>query len=430
MRVLFVPSINRSQAYTMTPLAWALRTAGHQVRMAVPPDLVGEIAGTGISPTPVGPSRVDLEQDMKDAEPVEDPVAPIPTPDERSRQVEYGWGDAATTFTHLTTDFFQLLTPDDFTESLIDYCQQWRPDLVIWNTLAFAAPVAARVSGAAHARMPWGVDTLAQIRAADCKARATTGAADPMETWLAPFLRKHGHEYDEEMVLGQWTIDPAPPWTFHADAGVRYVPMRALSFNGPAPVPSWVDEPLERRRVCLTLGLSSRESHGVEASPAKLLEAVADLDIEVVATFNESQVSGNVPDNVRLVDFVPLGALLPSCSAVVHHGGPGSFSSALEHGVPQLIVPGGYWHIKWWGGVAQANGLEDEGAGIYLADSPHLTPERVREGLHQVLDTPSYATNAARLQREWAGIPSPNEIVPALERLTAEHQARKTAPHR
>jgi UDP:flavonoid glycosyltransferase YjiC (YdhE family) len=283
--------------------------------------------------------------------------------------------------------------------------------------------------------MPWGVDTLAQIRAADRLARAETGAPDPMEEWLGPFLRAHGEDYrrsddDEEMVLGQWTIDPAPPWMFHADAGVHYLPMRALPFNGPSSVPAWVLDPPERSRVCMTLGFSGRESHGLEASPQDLLDAVADLDVEVVATFDARQAPDKVPDNVRLVDFVPLGTLLPSCSAIVHHGGPGTFATALEHGVPQLIVPGRYWHIKWWGGVAEANGLEDQGAGLYLADSAHITPQLVREGLLKILDDPSYGRNAERLRREWAGLPSPNEIVPALERLTAEHQARRNGAHR
>lgn len=425
MRVLFVPSINRSQAYVMTPLAWALRTAGHQVRMAVPPDLVDQIVPSGIAPAPIGMPMTDLGEDMQDAEPEKDPVAPDHTPAERSRQSEYGWDDPAAVFAHLTSDFFQLLTPDAFVKSLIDYAERWRPDLIVWNTLAFAGPVAARISGAAHARMPWGVDTLAQIRAADRLARAETGAPDPMREWLGGYLRGRGEEYDEEMVLGQWTIDPSPPWAFHPDAGVNYLPMRAVAFNGPSEVPDWVNDPVDRPRVCLTLGLSSRESHGVEASPEDLMAAVADLDVEVVATFDARQAPTKVPDNVRLVEFVPLGALLPSCSAIVHHGGPGSFATALEHGVPQLIVPGGYWHIKWWGGVAQANALEDQGAGLYLADSPDLTPTMVREGLQKVLADPSYGRNADRLRREWASMPSPNEIVPALERLTAEHRAAR-----
>jgi UDP:flavonoid glycosyltransferase YjiC (YdhE family) len=201
-----------------------------------------------------------------------------------------------------------------------------------------------------------------------------------------------------------------------------------VPFNGPATVPDWAYEPPTRKRVCLTLGFSNRESHGVEASPRDLLEAVADLDVEVIATFNERQLGSmaGLPDNVRVVDFVPLNVLLPSCSAIVHHGGPGTFGTALEHGVPQLIVNGTYWHVKWWASVAEANGLEDRGAGVQVADGDNLTAEELRKQLVRVLEDPAFARNANQLRIELAGRPSPNEIVPQLERLTAEHHGRTT----
>jgi glycosyltransferase (activator-dependent family) len=431
MRVLFVPAINRSQVYLMTSLAWAMRTAGHQVRVAGQPDLAEHIAAIGLTPAPVGRPMPGLKQDMQDAEPEQDPVAPVTDPRTRPKAVqsEYGWGDPIAVLAHLTSDFFKMLTPDSLIDDLVDYARRWRPDLIIWNTLAFSGPIAARVSGAAHARMPWGVDTFAQVRTAFSQACAERGdgtVPDPMEQWLGPILERHGAHFDEELMLGQWTIDPAPPWIYHpAGAGLHYVPVRTVPFNGPATVPDWVYEPPTRKRVCLTLGFSNRESHGIEASPRQLLEAVADLDVEVIATFDKRQLgAADLPGNVRVVDFVPLNVLLPSCSAIVHHGGPGTFATALEHGVPQLIVNGTYWHVKWWGSVAAANGLENRGAGVYVADGDNLTAEVLRRQLLRVLEDPAFARNADRLRIEQAGRPSPNEIVPALERLTAAHHDR------
>ncbi|MEV0899226.1 activator-dependent family glycosyltransferase [Actinoplanes sp. NPDC049802] len=433
MRVLFVPVINRSQAFLMTPLAWSMRNAGHQVRVAIQPDMADYIASIGLTPAPVGRPRPEMKQDMEDAEPEQDPVAPATDPLTRPKsvQTEYGWGDPAATLHHLAFDFFKMLSPDALIDETVEYARRWRPDLIIWNTLAFSGAVAARVTGAAHARMPWGVDTLAQVRADFRRARAGGATTpDPMEQWLQPILQRHGARFDEEMVLGQWTIDPAPQWIHHTQrAGVHYVPMRHVAFNGPATVPDWVHDQPTRKRVCLTLGVSNRESHGVESSARALLEAVEDLDIEVVATFNERQLGGTtagLPDNVRVVDFVPLAALLPTCSAIVHHGGPGTFSTALEYGVPQLIVNGTYWHVKWWGSIAMANGLEERGAGVYVSDGDNLTPDKLRKQLIRVLDDPSFARNAEQLRIEQLGVPSPNEIIPSLERLTAEHRARAT----
>lgn len=45
-----------------------------------------------------------------------------------------------------------------------------------------------------------------------------------------------------------------------------------------------------------------------------------------------------IPDNTRLVGAVPPVAILPSCAAVVHHGGTWSFGGSLRYGVPQLLI--------------------------------------------------------------------------------------------
>jgi len=39
------------------------------------------------------------------------------------------------------------------------------------------------------------------------------------------------------------------------------------------------------------------------------------------------------------LSYVPLGSLLPWCSAIVHHGGIGTVAQALRAGIPQLITP-------------------------------------------------------------------------------------------
>ncbi|QDV45230.1 MurG-like transferase [Stieleria neptunia] len=47
----------------------------------------------------------------------------------------------------------------------------------------------------------------------------------------------------------------------------------------------------------------------------------------------------SLPPGVRTQGYVPLGKLLPHCSAIVHHGGIGTTSQALRAGVPQIIRP-------------------------------------------------------------------------------------------
>ena len=48
MRVLLTTYAERTHFLMMVPLAWALRTAGHDVRVAVQPKLAGAVTGAAI----------------------------------------------------------------------------------------------------------------------------------------------------------------------------------------------------------------------------------------------------------------------------------------------------------------------------------------------------------------------------------------------
>ncbi|MEU8194199.1 activator-dependent family glycosyltransferase [Microbispora amethystogenes] len=428
MRVLFATAPFRSHLFVQAPLAWALRTAGHDVRVAAQPDMADDIMRCGLTAVPVG-RGVDLNTQMSAAEPQENPADPRNPGPGLPVQTDYARDDPLAELGAHVGGCRALFNPEAVIEELVEFARDWEPDLVVWDTFAFAGVVAARACGAAHARMLFGADGLGQLRAA-CRpiwdGQPPQARTDPLREWLEPVLARYGCAFDEETALGQWTIFPMPTWVWRPP-GIHYLPMRHMAFNGPSSVPKWLHRPPARPRVCVTLGLSHRERNfGVVASAADLFAAVDGLDVEVIAALDATQLRSvtHVPDNVRVHDFVPLNVLLPTCSAIVHSGGAGTFASALEHGVPQLIVPNIYWAEKWWGPVLMANGLEDQGAGVYVADADHLTADTLRDRLVRVLEDPSFAGNAERLRRETLGMPTPNDVVPILERLTAAQHGR------
>jgi UDP:flavonoid glycosyltransferase YjiC (YdhE family) len=53
----------------------------------------------------------------------------------------------------------------------------------------------------------------------------------------------------------------------------------------------------------------------------------------------EPETLGPLPDGFVAFGFTPLGALLPHCRAVVHHGGIGTTARVLHSGLPQIVVP-------------------------------------------------------------------------------------------
>jgi glycosyltransferase (activator-dependent family) len=417
MRVLFATVPNKSHTYIAAPLAWALRNAGHDVLVAAQDSVVDAITPTGLTGVALGPApETDVTQRMNDSQPEQPPPVPLPPGTPKETQLSYGAGDPAGEFAALVGALWPVLSPDPVIDDLVALARAWQPDLVVWDMLSYAGPVAARACGAAHCRLVLATDGNGQLRR---DALAADPSRDPVRDWLEPKLDRLGQQWGEDVAVGQWTLDLMPDWTYHPD-GLELMPVRHVPFNGPGTAPPWLFEPVGGRRVCLTLGNSHREAGRTEASVPELLDAVADCGAEVVATLtrDQAEAAGTLPANVRPIGFVPLNTLLPTCDVIVHHGGAGTFAAAVEHGVPQVLVPSAWWSERFFGPVAMANGLAEQGAGVYVCNSDQLTAPALRAELDRVLADASFAENASRLAASTALMPTPNDVVPALEKLT------------
>lgn len=411
MRIQFVPFPAPAHMSLMVPLAWAFQNAGHEVRFVVPPNVVDTVTGAGLMVVPYG-GPADLTQSdavlpwISRISGLDSDGSPA---DEELRSL---------TMVPIVMYFGSDVLKDTMTE-LIDKTRAWGPDLVVWDAFAIQAAVAARVAGAASARMIWGYDHPGRMRAAFKRRQAKESVEDSVEILTGSVLQAHGHTFDENVLLGDWTINPLPILG-QGSVEVPTVAMRQLAFAHVTEPPPWMLEPPARPRVCLTLGRSVRDvrnsdNYGIPV--ADLFEAVADLDVEVVATLTEDQVPPDVkvPDNVRLVDYVPINMLFPTCSAVIHHSGGTTMMAAMWHQVPQVIIP-----PRSWGDPRLAQLTADQGAAVIIPVA-ELTPARLRESLLRVLDDPSFAKAAERIHAATLTLPSPNEAVPILERLTAAH---------
>ncbi|GAA3234001.1 glycosyltransferase [Dactylosporangium siamense] len=424
MRILFVTAPFRSHLYVQVPLASALYTAGHDVRVAASPEMAANIAATGLTGVPIGPT-VPLDTEMNAA--AQDLAVLHLTPDrKKAHQRDYAEEDPAAELAASIAGIRRLFNPDGAIHDLVAFADRWRPDLVVWDPFVYSGSVAAATSGAASARLLFGSDGYGQLRTAIRGSTPGPLRDDPVRDWLAPILRGYGRDYDERTAVGDCTIFPMPSWVWRPE-GVNHLTMRHVPYHGPSIVEPWLSEDLDRRRICVSLGLSHRDTaFGFELQAGVMFDAVADLDVEVVATLSAKQVAGlpRLPDNVRVVEFAPLNVLLPTCSAIVHSGGAGTFAAAVKHAVPQLIVPNTYFSEKWWGPLAMANGVEEQGAGIYAGDADQLTADGLRADLLRVLDDGSFAANARRLSAGTRSLPTPNEVVPLLQDLVLRHRER------
>ncbi|MET9294037.1 activator-dependent family glycosyltransferase [Streptomyces sp. NPDC003077] len=423
MRVLLTTYPEKSFFQAMVPLAWALRTAGHDVRVASQPELVDTITQAGLTAVPVGRNRgiwrvAELDPDAREAS-----REGLPAP---YNAVELGpegvdWEAMRDGYRHHVRRWHRF---DNFPmiEDLVSFARQWRPDLVLWEPTTYAGAIAAKACGAAHGRLLWSIDVFAVAREQYLRLDAERPAGqgeDPLGDWLASYARKYGFEYGEDMITGQFTIDQLPDALRLEAGGLDYLPVRYVPYGGAASVPRWLWTAPERPRVALTLGITATNRFsGYVVGVQDVLDGLADLDVEVVATIaaSEQDKLGTVPDNVRVVSYVPLHALVPTCSAVIHHAGPGTLLTTALGAVPQVCVP---WDFDE---PELARRLAAQGSAETLLASEATGP-LVRERVERLFDEPSYRERALAMREEIRALPSPNALVPALEELTVKHRA-------
>ncbi|MET0234362.1 MAG: activator-dependent family glycosyltransferase [Kibdelosporangium sp.] len=425
MRVLFATYPENTHFMAMAPLAWALRTAGHEVCVASQPQFTDVITQAGLTAVPVGTNR-DLRQILaRDENWFRIGQNGMPVPYD-----SVDWPADRVTWSYLK-DGYDIQVPMwhrmcnvQMIPDLVEFARSWQPDLIVWESSTYAGAIAAAASGAAHARILFSVDGFGVTRERFLKLDAEQPAADrsdPLGDWLASYGPRYGFEFSEELVTGQFTISLVPP-TLGVEAGLRYLPVRHIPYAGRAVVPAWLRAEPERPRVAITMGLSTGDLTGEAVDLPDIFDELADLDVEIVATLSEAAQRGlkSIPDNVRLVSYVPLHALIPTCTAVMHHGGFGTLLTTAVNGKPQLILP---WNND---GPSFAQKIAAQGAGLAL----HVfqgSGRPVKDRLTRILREPKFQRAADLLRAEVLAMPAPNEVVGDLEKLTAEYRAGRSS---
>ncbi|WP_368396374.1 activator-dependent family glycosyltransferase [Streptomyces sclerotialus] len=425
MRVLFTTNPHKSIFQYMVPLAWALRTAGHEVRFAGRPSFAATITQAGLTAVPVG-RRSDPFRLLDFVAP-EDIVASrigLPTPWDVTED------PAKATWDHLLEGYglvVSSLREENFPmiSDLVEFARHWQPDLVIWDPLTYAGPIAAQAVGAAHARILFGADVFGIPRAHFLRLKAEQPAGqrpDPLAEWLGGYARKYGGEYTESMATGHFTIDQFPRSLQTEADGLHYLRMQYIPYGGPATVPNWLRKPPTRPRVALTMGLSATDVYnGYTINTQETLDALADLDIELIATIADTEKNklARIPDNTRLVPYIPLHHLAPTCTAFIHHAGAATLATVARHPIPHLSL---HYH---WDQPLLARKLTAHGAGLDLHTSQATGPA-IRHALQRLLTEPHFTHRATALQNETLSAPTPNQLIPHLETLTHHHRTTTT----
>lgn len=419
MRVLFTTYPEKTHLYTMVPLAWALRAAGHDVRVAVQPMFADTVTAAGLTAVPIGGDRHLWQLIEADPTWLTSGLNGLPIPYDSA-----DWRPSEVTWSYLHEGYrrhvgrWHRASNNPMIGDLVAFARQWQPDLVIWEPTTYAGAIAAEACGAAHGRLQFTIDTYGVTRSNYLRlgaGRPADDRPDPLADWLGGHARRYGFDFSEDLVTGQFTIQLLPPALRLQSDDLRNLPMQYRPYGGPAVVPPWLWEPPPRPRVAFSMGMSMFEhtgSYGIDLQD--LVDKLSTLDIEVVATLapEVAKELTRIPDNLRVVSYVPLEPLLATCSAVIHHGGIGTLATSTLAGLPQLTVSFDS------DGPALARRLAAHGSGLAL-HVVQATGNCVRERVERLLAEPGFGAAAGRLRAEMLAMPSPAEMVTHLEDLAS-----------
>jgi UDP:flavonoid glycosyltransferase YjiC (YdhE family) len=366
-RVLFTSCPAYGHVLPMLPLIRSAERAGHDVRVATGPDLMGPLTSRGLDVHPVGST-------FAEAWTAHQAVWADPGLSEEQKMM----GGVVALFG--TPALARLADLDAMT-------RKWRPDIIIHEVLESAGPLLARRLG----------------------VRGVVHGIGPMFPFYAHLIGPAGAAIGEPGLWAQASseqaLDICPPGLRPDDGPPPWpaaTPLRP-SAGETGHVPRHVADALtgDKRIAYFTLGtVKNTETKDFRVG----LTALESFDGVVIATTGP-QVSelGPIPANVVLAEFVPQHVVLERADLLISHSGSGTMLGGLVHGVPQVALPRGTDQPQ------NAALLERAGAGVVVQPQDYAV-ETIDAAVRKVTGDPSFRAAAERVRDEIAAMPDADTV--------------------
>jgi UDP:flavonoid glycosyltransferase YjiC (YdhE family) len=364
MRVLVVTAPFTAHTYPLVPLAWELRTAGHEVMLATAGEAL-RAAGSGL-PTADIARGFDLRRTTRRL------ALRNPLLAHSERAGRAGVRAVATLVGEIN---------DELADGAVAFGDQWRPDLVVYGSLA---PVGALVAD------------RCQVPAVLCDHTLLDG--EQLSGTTGHLSYASGRHNLPAPAAPAAAIRIAPASMVGARSGW---PMRYVAYDNGQVAPDWLDRSHPPRIAVV------RSSPHDSAGPlARAVVAAAPTDLEIVLVRPDLGAGPALPPHVRAVEWTALSRLLPTCAGLVHHGGTDTVLTALQYGVPQLLVPDSGEHRH------NAALVRSRGAG-WVVGHRNLSAGLLR----RLIDADDLLAASHDVRVEMAAAPGPPEVVTRLGNL-------------
>jgi UDP:flavonoid glycosyltransferase YjiC (YdhE family) len=334
---------------------------GHEVRMAVPPNLLGVVESAGLAAVAYG--RDPQEQINAAADIVRDIQNPMSVLPELIERVTQAWADKSATLTSLAKGADLLVANLNEPELAANVAEYHGIPLAALHVF----PARILPSGPMYSRIT--KDAVGAQRRALGLPEAGPLTQQALEIQV----------YDELCLPG-----PAAEWV---QPNGRRPFVGVLTLELPTDADDEVSSWIAAGTPPIYFGFGSTPIASPADTVAMIAAACAQLGERALICSGATDFSA-VPhfDHVKVVGSLNYAAIFPACRAVVHHGGSGTTAAGLRAGVPALIL-WGVWDQPMWAAAVERLGV---GSGRQFSAT---TQESLVADLRSIL-TPQCATRA------------------------------------
>lgn len=329
-----------------------LRRRGHEVRMAVPPDLVSFVETAGLPAVAYGlDERAILEAQRNfsaclSREPWKVKKL-ISLWREISALTSLSWGEVTTTLKSLANGADLLITGMMFDHSAANIAEYYGIPLATMHffpvrpngqVVPFLPAPLVRSALTASEWIGWRIAKKADdIQRSELGLPESTG---PLSQWISKHQSLEIQAYDDIFFPGL-----AAEWGQHGNQRPFIgTPTMELSTDVDDEVLSWITA----GPPPIFFGFGSISVKSPSDTLGMISEVCEYLGERAIVCAGWSKFS-DIPhsQHVKVVEAVNYAAVFPACRAVVHHGGMGTTAAGLRAGVPTIILSGWLDQMVW-----------------------------------------------------------------------------------
>lgn len=315
-----------------------LQRRGHDVLLAVPPNLIGFVESAGLPAVAYGhrDSQQELdEQFLHNGWRFQNPVK---LAREAMAPVTRGWAELGTTLAPVASGADVLLTGQIYQEVVANVAERYDIPL----TALHFFPMRPNGQVAFPARLPAPVVRATMKTLDQMYWRMTKGVENEQrrELGLPKASSPAPHRMAERGTLEIQAYDELCFPGLAAEWDERRPFVGALTMERPTEVDDEVASWIAAGTPPIYFGFGSMPVGSLTDRLAMIGAACAQLgERALVCSGPRDQAAGvPVPEHVKVVKAVSHAAVFPTCRAVVHHGGAGTTAAGLRAGVPTLVL--------------------------------------------------------------------------------------------